>query len=1111
MAAPLVVVEDVDISNEEEIDEQASYSLATLPAKCEASGAGLAEAIVRQETFFDIKACDGRGQPKEHGGDAFFVSIRGCGVRVRARVIDNRDGSYTVRYKPEISGSYAVAISLYGDSLPGSPFLLRASTPTAVASECVLRGEALHLAIARTQQHFEVSFRDATGQVAHAEELDVYVELAEEEPNKQEALNSAPRESEHRETENKRERRDSKTLRSSRAAHVAAAAAADAEKGQSATAASSLGTMTAHERNFWLKRIPPLPTKQTKPRSADRDIARECVVTSKSPLIVRSDLALNSERLCQLLPGRRIYLLDMKHEDSVTRALAAVDLEDDIEEELVSTARLWQETYGSRPHWLTDSRGSRRGQPSLPHSPRMRRAPVGWVTVSKDGRGLVTPSCQLTASDRQLHMQAWARRLALDRSLDAAKVAAKAVTAREMSAADRRRSKSRSTTGTGRAAKNLFKSELESDPSGVGFAFGGVEPGRLHAHGKVVEQHKVYYSIGLVGTYRLHVGLRQQQMPLPGSPFKLVVVAGAAHASSTVVPDHVTYPILGTVGIEEEKGCTLLLPVRDRMGNVCHKGGAKVACSCSLAHVEAASQDVGNGTYKLIWRSERSGTFEVHVTIDGEQIESSPFNIKLMCDTPDLSKTDARGDGLREITAGGTGRIELQLHDKFMNIAVAGPSVVFGLTIVHQKENKARDKEEVKKMQNRWRTERSDRFQGTWLDEAYEIVFQPSFAGEQELFLWCSEDSGQRVLLAESPYRVFCTAGDAHAVGSSLDGFSIEESVAEKSTSRKERRGSVAGEPPDRRSSIFAETPDLKAAVSSVRSEARAEHRKPGSTISAGDMMLLSPVICDQYGNPASANDSPLTLLIMAPTGEQPLEVTSQLKAGLTSYQASYEPRIQGQYSARCMLAGTEIKGSPMAFEVVPAIPDVNKSILTLPQPPLYATYQGKAFNYTVTLRAIDRFNNKAAKGGAIIIARYGGNSIPQGQETEIEVQDLGDGTYSMDVNCKSPADLKLIIMVARERATNVVSEFSPISLNFLNRGAALMKEEREAKRTGQGPTENLDAKEDATKKSKEMRHSKENLAKTEKAVESASNDGAFDRSANDMTASAEPFPEALS
>ena len=302
MAAPLVVAEDVDISNEEEIDEQASYSLATLPAKCEASGAGLAEAIVRQETFFDIKACDGRGQPKEHGGDAFFVSIRGCGVRVRARVIDHRDGSYTVRYKPEISGSYAVAISLYGDSLPGSPFLLRASTPTAVASECVLRGEALHLAIARTQQHFEVSFRDATGQVAHAEELDVYVELAEEEPNNQDALNSAPRESEHRETENKREPRDSKTLRSSRAAHVAAAAAADAEKGQSATAASSLGTMTAHERNFWLKRIPPLPTKQTKPRSADRDIARECVVTSKSPLIVRSDLALNSERLCQLLP-----------------------------------------------------------------------------------------------------------------------------------------------------------------------------------------------------------------------------------------------------------------------------------------------------------------------------------------------------------------------------------------------------------------------------------------------------------------------------------------------------------------------------------------------------------------------------------------------------------------------------------------------------------------------------------------------------------------------------------------------------------------------------------------------------------------------------------------
>ena len=61
------------------------------------------------------------------------------------------------------------------------------------------------------------------------------------------------------------------------------------------------------------------------------------------------------------------------------------------------------------------------------------------------------------------------------------------------------------------------------DPTGVGFAFGGVYPGTLHAKGKTVETHKVSYSVGRVGTYLLHVRLRQQAVPLNGSPFSLKV------------------------------------------------------------------------------------------------------------------------------------------------------------------------------------------------------------------------------------------------------------------------------------------------------------------------------------------------------------------------------------------------------------------------------------------------------------------------------------------------------------------------------------------------------------------------------------------------------------
>jgi hypothetical protein len=74
-----------------------------------------------------------------------------------------------------------------------------------------------------------------------------------------------------------------------------------------------------------------------------------------------------------------------------------------------------------------------------------------------------------------------------------------------------------------RALRTDFEHELRSDPKGVGYAYGGVSPGTLHARGQLVRVHTAQYSIGLAGKYRLHVGLRQQSMALLGSPFDLEV------------------------------------------------------------------------------------------------------------------------------------------------------------------------------------------------------------------------------------------------------------------------------------------------------------------------------------------------------------------------------------------------------------------------------------------------------------------------------------------------------------------------------------------------------------------------------------------------------------
>ena len=1012
--------------------------------ECKASmskviGSGLTTTTVRQEATFTIEAHNGRGERKEEGGDAFFVSIRGCGVRLRAKVIDNQDGSYTVKYKTQTSGVYAIAISLLGESLPGSPFLCHARTPTAEASQCIVRGDALHLAIARTTHSFEVSFRDAEGVCAHAEELDVYVENAEEQPEPEggEAGAPAPAASDGNAAAT------SKQSQKATATALSSAAAAAAEQHR-ATSRSRLGTMTAHERNFWLKRIPRLQTKGSTLRHDNAP--RECVITSRNPLIARSSHALDSDRTCQLLPGRRIYLLDMKHEESgVTRALAAVD-QDDVDDDVKRAEDSWRETYNVRPPWSEElSTMSNVSRASSPRSPR--RAPVGWVTISKDGRELVTPNCQLTAGDRQLHKQAWARRLAVDRSMEQrGGEASKSRGTQERSSAEIKRSKLLAAATSGKNTAGIYQNELKSDPTGVGFAFGGVEPGRLHAHGKVVETHKVFYSIGLVGTYRMHVGLRQQAMPLPGSPFKLKVVPGPAIASSTSVPTSVTFPLRGRAGLEESDGCHLVLPVCDRMGNLCIEGGAKVVCNCASDKIVAQTKDNEDGTYELVWQSQASGSFEVTVSIDGEQIRSSPFMISVMSDTADLSKTRASGPGLSKTVVGTPSTIQVQLHDQYDNATVM-PSLKFGMTIVATLKDleKSKDKEEKKlkekQIKEKWQRAPSDPFEGVWLETAYEMKYQPTIAGEMDLFLWCEQAGKPRELVPDSPFRVDCNAGPAHPPRCRLDGFEIEEVLMERGAAKKgaaEQKAVKGGTQKD--------------------SNVVCEAKEAGSTISAGEQMVFRPNLCDAYGNPAAAAEGALSVVVIAPTGEHVLETVEQTKQGLISYEARYEPKTEADYFFEVKYSGEHISGSPMAVKVQAGIPDVNKSHIILPEGPLYACQGGQTFSYDLTLEAVDRLGNKCTVGGAFVTARYGGSNLPQGQDSNVEVEDLNNGSYKMELSLKSSAEVKLIIMVAKHASaakgestgSGVVTEFAPINLAFLNRQAELMKAEKEAKRQGQ-------------------------------------------------------------
>ena len=182
----------------------------------------------------------------------------------------------------------------------------------------------------------------------------------------------------------------------------------------------------------------------------------------------------------------------------------------------------------------------------------------------------------LDANERQTHMTLWSRRIASE-GVTASKPTSVALTARSTGFmhSPGRNKEARDSAGPS------FAHELTACQKGVAFAFGGVDPGTLHAKGRIVSVHTVHYSIGKAGRYKLHVSLRPASAMLPGSPFDLVITPGIAHREMTHLAPG-SLPLRGVVG-ETSNGVELL--ASDRMGNRCRVGGAPVKVTCHASHM----------------------------------------------------------------------------------------------------------------------------------------------------------------------------------------------------------------------------------------------------------------------------------------------------------------------------------------------------------------------------------------------------------------------------------------------------------------------------------------------------------------------------------------------
>ena len=543
-----------------------------------------------------------------------------------------------------------------------------------------------------------------------------------------------------------------------------------------------------------------------------------------------------------------------------------------------------------------------------------------------------------------------------------------------------------------RHGQSVYDNELESDPKGIGFAFGGVEPGRLHAHGQLVEIHRVHYSIARCGAYKLHVALRHESVELPGSPFALTVTAGPASAVATTLPAD-ALPLTGEVGPEKDgqtsrqhkqTGCHCVMRALDRMGNQCQVGGASVVTKCDDAHgrVTCNAVDLGDGRYHLKWSSTVSGVHSVSVTIDGEPIKGGPFILHLTSGDPDVSKTELSGSGLTKVVAGKPGIFNILCRDRYGNATPPGSSLRFELSLLPAPEAVLQSAKLLdKSLMSRRRLESQQRMEEAeaWPcetivrdDLSIEMRYLSPMAGDLELHVWVLRTTTSTEASATQPDQpkpssaahqplpaisflagamqgamhgaMGLIAGDAAAGAAGGEGAS---SGTKPSTHREALPGSpftissMAGRAHAAGSRVQGLERVEKKGDVARRGQPHADAKKvpkptedgSGLMVHAGDTVVVAPKICDKLGNDTAAPEGDLTVTVRTPEGGEPLKLalTVSIKQGLTRYEAKYSPTACGAYLVHVCLTGSPIAGSPIAFACIPGAPEVHTSKLSLP------------------------------------------------------------------------------------------------------------------------------------------------------------------------------------
>ena len=1032
---------------EAEAEAAAAEIKPAFAAMCVASGRGLHTAVVRQLAQFVVTACDETGARKTVGGDVLHATVHGVlpPSNIRCKLHDHGNGTYTGEYKPEVSGSIQITITINGQPIPGSPFSVQSVTLRPEPAMCILRGDALKAAVARQPMAFDIEYVDALGHVAYAEDLDVRVEPMPAE------LEAPPEPAEGAEGAGASEAPPAESGEEEAAAPAGAGASGDAAAeagvgdGDGAAPAPAPAAASASA-----SAAPPPPPKKKPPRVEERS------VIGAKPLVMREGLGLETAEVCRVLPGAKVRVLEtQKTDDGGVRARVVL-------------------IYQGKPPPPDKGKRPKKGAPSMRQLAAAPPSATGWITsIQKGGKSRLTkPPKGSEANERRLHLELWNRRLAADRA-----IAAAARRQAEMSgggggsssssgggggsaAAD----KSTAVAHTGRtgtvrqgtvrpdasgqveaetldeaavaAAGPSFAHELADDRRGIAFAYGGVYPGTLHAHGELVKVHQVQYSIGAVGKYLLHVGLRQKAAALPGSPFRIEVKPGPAHAPSTSLPADALplQCVVGTTG-------TLLMRLCDNVGNLCVEGGAPLKVSVSTTSIRVKVEDKEDGTYLVTWRGTVAGDFLMTALINGVHIRRSPCPLAMLPAAPDIAKSELAPevveDGRAIAVAGSAAKLEVRLRDAFGNATPPTATMGLGLVLVAMPSNDKSKSSEKKSADhgeeggkkpskmtaaeraNLVRTMPSLPFEGTWDMSTFALSYTPKEAGDFELHVWCDPDgSGNRLFLPGCPHPLHVNAGPASASGSYIkDAASFAQVVAGERLvlrvqARDEYGNSSALTSPDEELSAHLVTPssdevplNLKALTSSTSTESNKGSGQGGGAQGGGG---------GDGGNNNNNNNNQREK-------KKDLARGGTMFFALGSYEvvSPAELTAKGAHTAIIQLHGSPIIGSPLQFDVKPGPAVAARSTLSLSKEAVAHT------PIEVVLQLVDKYGNNVERGEVRVDAKAFGPKA-----SECQVVDCETGQYTLTFTASVPGDYKVQV-----RLENV--DMTPLPVHVVAKDAA--------------------------------------------------------------------------